>query len=684
MLEIKLLKKGWMEQSGSSLLKMMQNFDMPNLDLIVRESIQNSLDAALPNNNEAVKVRIRYDDFDNERLSNELASIGKKLNKIHIKNGYKALMISDYNTTGLTGNLNGIFNKEDKNQHLGKLVFQVMKPQDREGAGGSWGIGKTVYYRIGLGLVFYYSRIKLHNGMYQDRLAGALVENENDKNGLLSDYGVNNLGAAFFGETYKDGYMDFRAISDSDRIKDFLSIFNFKPYSNDETGTTIIIPFIDEEKLLLSNINDISQKAWWHNSVTDYLKVSTLRWYFPRLSPKYSYGPKLVADVNGDVVFSDKYTHIFALMQQLYNAAFSNEYPEWITKKEIIRQKQLDNKVIGWFMYGVLTKEDISYDSNLNIIDHFFGLQNDDEQPNRPIIGYCRKPGMVMSYSQIKSVSCDKDSFIVGLFVLNSRNAISSPIRLNLDEYLRRSEKSDHLYWTDYEIKSGLGKIGIVNQTTSQIENILVNTFGEKQTISGQGESNTILSHVMGRKYLPTEFFGNSLARTKKSNGISGRSGKKTTNLNQRMKKSSSNNVVILNSQEFDDYGGIILEYSFVIDSQIKKATLFSHINTTNKPCNHEKWEDSGQKYPISIDKVALLPRKYNHFIVNDPIMFLDQQTLQYKGISLRYLTTKLGVRYGMEMTFPKDFTPIEIDLKLTISTNDKLLQLSFDVDFEE
>ena len=37
---------GRMSESGSSLLRLIQNQDMPLLDLFVRESVQNSLDAA--------------------------------------------------------------------------------------------------------------------------------------------------------------------------------------------------------------------------------------------------------------------------------------------------------------------------------------------------------------------------------------------------------------------------------------------------------------------------------------------------------------------------------------------------------------------------------------------------------------------------------------------------------------
>ena len=73
MMNIKLLKLGWMTTSGSSLLRMMQNASTPVLDLIVRESIQNSLDAAKPTlniNNEKIHVNFNYDTFDSYKLAN--------------------------------------------------------------------------------------------------------------------------------------------------------------------------------------------------------------------------------------------------------------------------------------------------------------------------------------------------------------------------------------------------------------------------------------------------------------------------------------------------------------------------------------------------------------------------------------------------------------------------------------
>ena len=49
LMKIEIAEPGRMTQTGSSLLKLIQNNNMPVLDLLVRESIQNSLDARMPN-----------------------------------------------------------------------------------------------------------------------------------------------------------------------------------------------------------------------------------------------------------------------------------------------------------------------------------------------------------------------------------------------------------------------------------------------------------------------------------------------------------------------------------------------------------------------------------------------------------------------------------------------------------
>ena len=185
-MKIEIAEPGRMTQNGSSLLKLIQNNDMPILDLLVRESVQNSLDAAKADS-KYVSIDFIIDKFNSKELNNCLEEITIPLNKRFKDLKYEYIAIRDKNTTGLTGVLDYKDVKNNEYGNLLKLIYEISKPQDSEGAGGSWGLGKTIYFRIGIGLVFYYTRI-FEDGKYKSRLAATLVEDENNKNSLIPKY----------------------------------------------------------------------------------------------------------------------------------------------------------------------------------------------------------------------------------------------------------------------------------------------------------------------------------------------------------------------------------------------------------------------------------------------------------------------------------------------------------------
>lgn len=672
-MKIRLLKQGWMTTSGSSLLRMMQNVNTPALDLIVRESLQNSLDAAKSKRiGDKVKVAFTYGDFDVDLLSQQFEGIGSELRNIQCNGEHKFLAISDRETKGLIGNLNGIFQSDEENQNLGKLVFQIMKPQDEEGAGGSWGIGKTVYYRLGIGLVIYYSRIKLDNGDYQNRLVAALVENEKEHDGLLSSYD-NNLGAAFFGKANDDEFNQLEAITDDEYIKNFLKIFGMKLYSNDVTGTSIIIPFIDEKKTLNNNVSDEEETLWWADSIENYLKVSILRWYFPRLSMNYPYGARLVATVNGDPVQSDKDTPYFTKMRELYDAAFSTNIPKWITKKEIRRHTNVKENVIGWFMYGKLTNEDLGITKHLPSEYKYAGCEAISADYNTPIICFCRKPGMIMNYKVDWAVKNEKSEHVVGLFVINSNNEITHPAKVNLDDYLRKGEKSDHTIWVDYSIVSGARQVNIVNLIYSKIRQELEHTYGQNQVVSGQGEINTVLAHKFGKKFLPDENYGDH------SNGR--RTGGRREGGGQVIKK-NGNQVNFINR---DFKGPLIIDYEVVINTKVSQFSVESMVNTISKSISASKWEKNGTKFPLNIEKVALRCTKIdNKDVASSGVMISSNKDGQFEFFKVHYESSEMGQTYGIIFDCENDFKPISFTLRIAFTSIDRALQSNFEFDFKE
>ena len=158
-----------MAQDGYSILRSLQNKSLPMVDLLVRESIQNSLDATITGQDiRYTLVDYTVGDFDSREFSSLFELVGSKINQ-RCLGKQKFLAIGDKNTTGLTG----AYDSEDvevlNDSNFHKLVFGIGKNQDKEGAGGSWGLGKTSYFRVGIGLVVYYTRV-FQDGAYEERL----------------------------------------------------------------------------------------------------------------------------------------------------------------------------------------------------------------------------------------------------------------------------------------------------------------------------------------------------------------------------------------------------------------------------------------------------------------------------------------------------------------------------------
>lgn len=173
-MELFLHESGIMTGDSNSIFRGLQNYDMPLLDLFVRESLQNSLDAANANEEE-VPVLFDTGSFSNERLASHFSGID--LLKKFGKKEYKFLTVQDYKTKGLSGPACHADVKGNQYGNFQKLVYQIQKPQENTGAGGSHGLGKTIYFRLGLiGLVIFYTRIKKENGEFETRLAAAFAE----------------------------------------------------------------------------------------------------------------------------------------------------------------------------------------------------------------------------------------------------------------------------------------------------------------------------------------------------------------------------------------------------------------------------------------------------------------------------------------------------------------------------
>ncbi len=503
-MEIEIAHLERMSESGKSLLRLIQNNGTPTLDLLVRESIQNSLDASLKNDvYDNVEVRFDVAPFDTNDLAPHLKTIGEKLKKLYPKKSMY-ISVSDKNTVGLTGPVRYEDRVGGEYGNLLKLVYEISKPQEKENSGGSWGLGKTVYFRVGIGLVLYYSRIfDEYSKTYESRMAAALVEDETKIETLLPKT-LFDRGIAWWGKKDTNtsvGTHRTIPITNEKEIERILSVFNLSPYKGKETGTRIIIPFVDTKKLLEETVPEsddinVSPPYWTKGSVEEYISVAAQKWYCCRINnrsynERYRDGRYLKLYVNGQRLTFEKMAPYFQLIQTLYNAPWTNN-PKFgkseIICKNITLRNVFDttkNKAIaGVISFTRVSASDLkmtspdNYDSPYRYIDKVA-----DPSYNNPIIAYVRQPAMVISY-EITGEWCEgipttgKDDFIVGVFSIID-NMIADT-NVSLEEYVRNGEKADHMSWSDWTGPVfGNKQLQIINKIQRGVRKTIRENYGE-------------------------------------------------------------------------------------------------------------------------------------------------------------------------------------------------------------
>ena len=326
---------------GSGALKALQNDTLPELDLLVREAIQNSSDASLGINDERFDVNFNVGKFRPSALNAELSSLNQVLNERYPKDSADFLEIRDMRTSGLTGKVSLSEIEREDHGNFFKLVFDTGKEQTASSsgeAGGSWGYGKSVYYRVGIGLVLFYSRI-CENGIFEERLIFSLIEHETDEKSLLKEIKRDSIGRAWWGKKDSKNKKELLPITDEDEIQRILDIFALKRFKAKQTGTAIIIPYIEQEELLNGIIpvdcgisDDERAMCSWSKSVEKYLELAIEKWYAPKVFNKHLCelsGQKwLAVKVNGAPIKFDTMRPFFQLVQELYTTALASNIGE--------------------------------------------------------------------------------------------------------------------------------------------------------------------------------------------------------------------------------------------------------------------------------------------------------------------------------------------------------------------
>lgn len=608
MMKINIPEQTPMSMSGSSVLSSIQNNSMSTIDLMIRESLQNSLDAGIDNIGiyRSVDVNYTIGKFTKTNLTNELEGISVDLKNKIKETECSFISIEDKNTVGLNGKIKYSDAKE-KYGNFRKLVYEIAKPQTKEDAGGSWGYGKTVYFRVGIGLVVFYTRFK-ENGEYVERLACTYIEDETKYNSLLHNIKRNNRGIAWFGDEQNGSPYP---IENHDYISNFLKIFDLKCYAGRETGTKIIIPFINKKELL----NDINYKkeywnnnCFWKDNFEETLENAILQWYAPRINNK-NYKevfdkPFLKVYINNQKIkFNDDENYFFKVISELYNLALLNNY-NISYNPDINHILDYDVKTVKYSKLKGQNSGSIAFCKipikSFELSPYtYIGIENNTSNGNRPIIGFCRKPGMIVDY-QISNKWADKipntpeDEILIGIFVLNSNAIFKDCFKLEL--YIRKSEMADHNAWDDVYIEEkNYGKVvATICKNTKKIiqDSLKENELNKPRRIIG-------ISQKLGKLFLPTTGYGGT-----PQTGIKPKPKEKSTITRSRNGSTlkTGNVININNTLSSIDFELNLLNHNASIDISILGI---GNLNTWNNLMNKDNTVQK-KAFPINIKQIQI------------------------------------------------------------------------------
>lgn len=530
------------ELKGSSMMKSMQDFSMPIIDIFVRESIQNSLDAQDPDASEPnVVVEYTTGDYDVDALNSELDGID-----ISAKKGLttRFIAVRDNHTKGLTGTF------RDRSSNLHKLTVGFMENQTGDGAGGSWGLGKTVYFRVGMGLVIYYSRVKV-NDIYESLMVATIAENEN-YDPIVPPVEDERYGIAVWGELV-DGRI--RETRDPETIEKVLHAFGYRPFGDTETGTAIIIPSVSETDLMSGSIFDKESDdseaekdlPYWVLNIEDSISMAVQRWYPARLNNQkyrklFPHSKSLTVRINGkQIKFSDQRKFSNLLCDLYTKAALSVRRDNyWMSLSQSQRTQSnekdtlalMDSEIKGITFEGIPIKVSqvglsskidirqagqVSYirikKSSLNDGFSFYEYAGIEAEAGTPVMVYSRKPGMIVNYEAAHSpwnsrLSCSEDEYLICFFVLNSYASLSKA-EMSLENYVRSGENSMHDRWEDKIVGREFNPCtpnynpGIVSKLISNTAKKVFEGIAPEKPEEGDKRRNGEMSSLLGSIFFP-------------------------------------------------------------------------------------------------------------------------------------------------------------------------------------
>jgi len=611
------LRLGRMQECGSSLLKSLQNDSMVPLDLLVRESIQNSLDAAA--GSEPVRLEFQFSEHETETISELLGGeVAKELRSRYQKSKNWQLVIRDWNTVGLTGPLKVdelAFGETQGN--FFKLVYAVGRSQDEAHRGGSWGLGKTIYFRIGCGLVFYYTRIKV-GADFEERLAVCLVEDERSPGKLQKK---SQTGIAWWGSG-EDG-----PVLETAEIDKVLQALGVPRYINEETGTVVVVPFLaeklgppatepEEPGITAAPLAEI---PWWHRTYSDYVRIAIQRWYGVRLNnPKFP-GAPLNAAVDGVAINEQEVLPVIKIARQLYQSARDRMTgPREIRdplggdpiKVEVssiaLRAAVKGTTSVGRVAIAIVNRQQLGMEPpHNNPAPQTILSGSRHKGMTAPIVGFLRRPGMIVQWDDRgdsngwarRATPAPEGEYVIAMVVPDGElplypgvaedAGLSSGASHTLEGYLRNCEKADHNDWID-----PLGQT-IVTRMRARVSDSLQRVMPQAAVVV-PSLTPFLGARTIADRLLPEGFGTDGRREGSADDGGAGHDGSKASNRSARPR-------LDIRRLEYHDHG-FTLHWRLTWKGKPEASDLRLLVDTEGSPISKESWKTDGLgAFPLAL-----------------------------------------------------------------------------------
>ena len=438
------LKRANMVFNASGALKPLRNANLPLDAILVREMIQNSLDAS---NSDEVRIKFALHSLDANKLSrlisqnlSENKARNEILSIIAERNVTDILELTDSGTKGLTGDLYSKLNCYGSNDSVRNnyfnLIFDITRSQTAEFSGGSYGLGKTVYFLCSeIGMVIYYSRCLDDNGEFEHRLVVSVISTGVEKTVKPPSTGILWWGSEVI-ETSDGEHL--LALTNHEAV-DFLQRNSLTPFDDFETGTKLFV--VGPDKTIFSEGNSDIVRELYRNAY---------QWYWPRI---LRWGGNSLSRLTIRKTENfEKDCHLIELgkIKEKFKTNFtnltSNLWYLWNENNDdfiLLNREVRDGDII---VAGIKNKSHGSVRSEyLTGFASIVFSEVSDKLANK--IHFVRRPGMVLfTESPNFNFRRDCDSY-VGVFEVNSEQPVEHNLYKNVDDLFKACEDPNHHSW---------------------------------------------------------------------------------------------------------------------------------------------------------------------------------------------------------------------------------------------